>query len=475
MYFEMSDYANSKKIFDGLLNQYKTRDEIDYIAFKTGIAYREKGVEYEKPFNFVVENKPSSDLAGEVCVIRGDDAFKNKDYTSAEKWYKKFLLFPNRENAGPVFLYRLISLYRIDKHAEVVRAVKEEKSVAMDDFTEKLVHFWEGKSLYKLGRIKEAYSILKDYDVDYFSDEDLSALVKISLHEKDVKKAGRAASVLMRNPQRCAEANFEIGKFFIEREEPLTARDYFIGVVQKYPDSPQAPHARMELAELDFRGGKIESALEALSSVELPSLNDRKTALRIACLVRLNKADEADEIAEKNMQLLKTSSYGELAFRENMKYYYVAGREEKFKKYAGLLRKYPGNGPLVEYYTAKFEFNTGAYQNAFYSFYKLSASEHEFRREALYHVGVLSFHKQANTAQAMKYFEKLAKDERTDDVFVQKAMLFLAIDAHSKADDTAAEKYLSRIIGSASRESLTHRAMNLYEYFGFYDKQKGKK
>lgn len=475
IYFDGGDYDNSRKMFDSIMRLYRTKNDIDALAFKTGLAYREKGVEYEKPFDFVLEKNPRSDFAGEVCIIRGDDAFKKRDYVSAERWYRQFLLFPERENAGPVFLYRIISLYKLDKHADVVKAVKDEKSIPMDDFTAKLVHFWEGKSQYKTGRIAEAYSILKNYDLDNFSDEDLSMLVEVSLHEKDVERAKRAARTLMRNPERSAEAHYEIGKFFAMRREDDLARAFFGEVINKYPESLKTPHARAELAELEVRAGRYERALDELAKVDESTLNDRKNALRITCLFSLGKAHEAEELTEKNIQLLKSSPYGEIAFKENMIHYFFQGDEDKFKSFAGMLRRYPGTGTLVEYYTAKLEFNRGMYNNAYYSFYKLSSAENEYRREALYHLGLISYYKQGNPVKAAGYFEKLAKDERASDPFVQKAILFLAIDSRMKGDDKTAEEYLARAIGSASNLSTAYRAMNLYEYFGFYKEKKGTK
>ncbi len=472
IYFEGGDYDNSRKMFDSIMRLYRTKNDIDALAFKTGLAYREKRVEYEKPFDFVLEKNPRSDFAGQVCIIRGDDAFKKKDYASAERWYRQFLLYPERENAGPVFLYRIISLYKLNKHADVVKTVKDEKSIPMDEFTAKLVHFWEGKSHYKTGKIADAYALLKNYDLDNFSDEDLSMLVEISLHEKDVERAKRAARTLMRNPERCAEANYNIGRFFVMRKEDDSAAEFFGEVIQKYPESPKTPYVRAELAEIDVRRGKYESALDEVAKIDESALLDRKNALRITCLFRLGKGKEAEELTGANLQLLKSSPYGELAFKESMVHYYLEGNEEKFKNFAGMLRHYPGTGTLVDYYTAKFEFNRGMYNNAYYSFYKLSSAENEYRREAMYHLGLISFYKQGNFIRAASYFEKLGKDERASDPFVQKTILFLAIDARAKGDDKAAEEYLARVIGSTSNLSMVYRAMNLFEHFGYY-KQKG--
>ncbi len=473
IYFNSGDYDNSRKIFDSIMRIYRTKNDIDALTYKTGLAYRQKGVEYEKPFDFVLEKNPRSDFAGEVCVLRGDDAFKKKEYAAAERWYRQFLTFPEREKAGPVFLYRIISLYKLNKFAEVLKAVKDENSIRMDDFTAKLVRFWEGKSQYKTGKIAEAYTILKNYDLDNFSDEDLSMLVEISLREKDVERAKRAARTLMRSPKRCAEATFNIGKFFSMRKEDDSAKEFFSAVISKYPNSSKALHARTELAELDVRAGRYAHALSELANVDVPSLRDRKSALQITCLLKLGKEDEAEEIMEKQLPFLKSSPYGEIAFKENMIYYYTRGNGDKFKKFAMSLRRYPGTGTLVEYYTAKFEFNRGMYNNAYYSLYKLSSAENEYRREAIYHLGLISFYKQGNSARAANYFAKLAGDEHTSDPFVQKAILFLAVNSRVKGDDRAAEEYLARAIGSASNLSTAYRAMNLYEYFGYY--KQGKK
>lgn len=475
IYFELGDYTNSKLIFDGLIRQYKNHPEMEEFAFKAGIAYRGKGIEYSKPFDLVLELNPRSDYAGYVCVLRGDDAFKKNDYASAERWYKKYLMMPEREYTSAVFLYRIISLYHLGRHAEVIRVWKENAEYRLDEFTTKLVRFWTAKSLYKIDKLSDSYTYFKDIDLEFFSESDLLMLIDVSLHMKDVKKATQVADLIKKDSNSCGEAFYRIGKFFLAQENYTAARDYFTKIIEECSFSGKHPFARIELADLNYREKKFLSALNELSYVDNRELNDRKIALTIACLYNANNANNAENLLEKNINMLKTSAYGEIAFRESMKYYYEQGEEVNFKKYANLLKKYPGAGGEIEYYTAKYEFKKREYNNAFYSFYKLSSYENQFRRESLYYLGLISLFAQNNPTRGELYFKKLVNDENFADTFVQKAILIMALNSYLKGDSSAAKEYLEKLICNSSRFSIWNRAMNIYEYFGFGDKVKSKK
>ncbi|MCX7678941.1 MAG: tetratricopeptide repeat protein [Spirochaetes bacterium] len=475
IYFEIGDFANSKVVFDGLMRQYKMHPEMETLAFKTGMAYREKGIDYPKPFDFVLEINPRSDYAGQVCLLRGDDAFKQKDYATAERWYKKYLMVPQREYAHAVFLYWLISLYRLDRHLEVLRAYRDINEYSLDEFTERRARFWTAKSLYKLEKFSSSYAYLKELDLELFSDEDLIMMVDVALHEKDIQRAKKSAELLKRNPESCADANFRIGKFFAMHGNYIEARKYFEKVAEEYPFSERLPYARIELADLNYKEKKYIAALKELADVNKPELFDKKISLTIACYYNTNNPTEAEILLEKHLEALTNSPYGEIAFRESMKYYYEVEHERNFKKYANLFRKYPGNANEVDYYTAKYEFKQGDFNNAFYSFYKLSVSENQFRREALYHLGLISFLGQDSPTRGEMYFKKLVTDEQINDIFVQKAILFMALNLQSKGASSDAKQYLEKLLFNSSHVSMWYRAMNLYEYLGFDKGEKSKK
>jgi len=474
IYLETGDYNNAERTMAAIMRRYRGRNGVEDTVYQSALAYREKNLKYEKLFDFIVEQKPRSPVAGTVLITMGDGAFRRKDYSSAERYYRQFLAVPGRENAPSVYLYRVISLYRMDRFRDVVRVVEDEKMPSGDEFTEKLVRLWEGKSLFKLGRHMESYRILKDYDLMYFSDEDLSMMVKVSLLAKDVEGARKAAGRLMRNPELYAEAMYSLGAFFKESDDPQQAKESFTELIQRSPGAAKVSVARLELADLKIHDRDYDGARSELALVKDEGLDDRKNALMAVAHFRGGNPDLGIEIIEKNLDSLRKSPFGETAFRESMIQHYKKADREGFRKYSELLKRYPGNGNLVGYYSGRLEFDSGAYNNAYYSFYKLSSFNNEYRQEALFHLGLISLYKQENREKAISYFTRLAKDGGGDNIFAQKSKLLLAVDAHARGDREAAKARLTEIIGSATSREILDRSMNLFEEYGFYAETSGK-
>ncbi len=474
IYLEMGEYNNAMKTMGSIMRRYRGRNGIEDTVYKSALAYREKNLKYDKLFDFIVEQKPRSAAAGAVLLTRGDEAFQKKDYSSSERYYRQFLAVPGRENAPSVYLYRVISLYRLGRFREAVRMVEDERMPPGDEFTEKLVRFWEGKSLSKLGKHGESYRILKNFDLMFFSDEDLSMMVDISLLAKDVEGARRAFGRLMRNPVMYADAMFRLGMFFKENNDLQQAKELFSELAQRFPDAEKVPDARLELADIKIREGDYNGARSELDSVTDAVHGDRKNALLSVAYFKGGNPDLGVKATEKNMESLKKSPFGEMAFQESMVHYYKKGDREGFKKYSELLKKYPGNGNLVGYYTGKLELDSGSYGNAYYSFYKLSSFNNEYRQEALFHLGIISLYKQENREKAMFYFTRLSKDAGGENIFAQKSKLLLSVDAYARGDRDAAKSYLTGIIGSATSRETLDRAMNLFEEYGFYGETSGK-
>jgi len=474
IYIETGDYAGADKVMANMMRRYRNRPGMDELAYSTGLAYMEKGRRHDYLFDYVVDTSPRSALAGKVLLLQGDAAFRKKEYAPAERYYRQHLAVPGRENASSVYLYRVISLYRLERYRDVVRVVGDEKIPPGDEFTEKLVRLWEGKSLYRLGRFADSLAKLKEHDLTSMSDEDLSMMVKLSLRTGDVDRARRSAGLLSRTADRHAEALFDLGMFFRERKEADQSRAYFGEVTDNYPESAKAPQARLESAEIMIDKKEYTAAVTELEAVKDPGLEDRKQALLVSAYFGAGMEEPAIAATEKNIAAFQKSPHGERAFRDNLVHYYEKKDAPNFKRMAGYLKKFPGTGSLVGYYTGKLEYDTGGYSNAYYSFYKLTSSNNEYRAEALYRLGLISLYVQENRARAMAYFSRLAKEGDTEDSFVQKSKIILAVDAHQQGNAEAAKKQLAELMGNARDRAVLDRSMNLFEHFGFYKDVPGK-
>ena len=472
IYLEIEDYNNADRIMKSMMRRYRRTSGFDDVVYRTGLIYREKEKKYDDLFNFVVVNSPRSGIAGKVLIILGDEAFRRKDYAASERSYRTFLSVQGRENASSVYLYRIISLYQMGHYRDVLNVVADEPIPPADDFTIRMVHFWEGKSYFKAGNSSRAYERLKDYDLDSFSDDDLFMMVRISLQSKDAESAESAAGRLMRNPELHVDALFDLGMFYKSEGDRDRAETHFSDIVRKLPEGEKGAQARLELAEMMISRERYNDAISELLSVESGKHDVRKNGLLVSAYFAIGDAGRAVEITEKNKADFSKSSYGEKVFRENLLHYYGQGDSSGFKRSAGFLKRYSGTGSMITYYTGMLEYNEGSYKNAYYNLYKLTSSANEYRPEALYRLGLVSLYEQENPVRAMSFFSRLAGESGGDSVYAMKAKLHLALDAHQKGDTERSKEYLTELLGSASERTILDQALNLYEHFGFYEDKK---
>ncbi len=472
IYLETEDYNNADRIMTTMMRRYRRTPALAETAYRTGLIYREKQRNYDALFNHVLENSPRSDIAGQVLVILGDEAFRRKEYAVSERNYKTFLTVPGRENASAVYLYRIISLYHLGRYRDVLKVVNDEPIPPADDFTVRLVRFWEGKSHFMAGNAARAYETLRDYDLESFTDDDLYMMVRISLQAKDAERAERAAGRLMRNPELHAGALFDLGMFYKSVGDRDHAETLFTDVIRKFPEGKKVEQSRLELAEIMIGREKYDEVISTLLPVGEGGNEARKNALLVSAYFAAGDAGRAVEITEKNTASFSRSPFGEKVFRENLLHCYGQGDSSCFRRYAALLKRYPATGSMITYYTGMLEYNAGSWGNAYYNLYKLTSSTNEYRSEALYRLGFISLYRQDNPARAMNFFSRLAGEPGEDNEYALKAKFLLALDAGQKGDREKSREYLTELMGGARDRFMRDQALNLYEHLGFYDEKK---
>ncbi|HON80155.1 MAG TPA: tetratricopeptide repeat protein [Spirochaetota bacterium] len=474
LYVKTKDFANARRSIASLLRTYRNRDGVEKDVYRLGKKLYSEDASARTYLQYVVQRYPRSESAGKVLILFGDESFRKGDYGESEKYYRQYLSVPGRENASSVFLYRIISLYRLEKYRDVIRVTDKDDIPPSDDFTKRLIVLWKGKSLYQAGEARKAYEVLSQFRTRDLSDDDLIIVLKSAVAAGDVKRAKRAVRYLKSNRERYAEGLYTLGKFYDNAGDKESAGQYYNRVEREARSTAYALEAMVAWSKIMIDGKQYGSAVQKLTDIKngSPKLQVKRNALLAEAYFGSNKPAEGLQIIVAHREALKGSPAGKSAFKKALSYYYKQGDAADFRVYAGYLEKYRGTGDYLNYMRGKLDYKLEKFRNSYYYFYKLSHRESPYRDEALYRLGLISLYHQNNEKRAVRYFERLLVERNGKNTYALKTRILLAIQARERGDDETAKMHLARVIGNAENMILRTRAMNLYEHYGFYEHSK---
>ncbi|HQP48253.1 MAG TPA: tetratricopeptide repeat protein [Spirochaetota bacterium] len=474
LYIGSGDYQNARKSIATILRNYRTRDGVEVELYGLGKQLYRKDASARQYLQQIVQWYPRSKSAGKVLILFGDESFRKGNYRESEAYYRQYLSVPERKYASSVFLYRIISLYRLGLYRDVVRSSNDDDIPPADTFTKRLIVLWKGKSLYQIGEKRKAYEVLSQFRTSDLSVNDLIIVMKSALAVGNVKGAVRAVQYLKTNRERYAEGLFTLGSFYDSAGDVESAQQYYSRIEREVPSTGFAAEASLAWSNILIGSEQYERALHKLEKVKNVSGEQQvqKHALLAAAYFGNNEPQKALRIIESNRDVLQKSPAGEAALKKALSYYYSRGDAPGFQVYAAYLGKYRGTGDYLNYMRGKLEFRLENFRNSYYYLYKLSHRESPYRDEALYRLGVISQYHQKNEKRAMGYYERLLVERNGNNTFALKTRILLAMKARENGDDETAKMHLAKVIGNAENVVLRTRAMNLYEFYGFYDSEK---
>jgi len=466
LYADLGDMKNAESQMWLLARENSRRAGVEDLIYDFSIVAREKGLDDKKYLQYILTNYPRSNAAGRVLLGWGDEAFKKKDYALAEYYYRMYLAVDSRPQAGSVFLYRIISLHHLGRYRELISLAGEGKTPLMDDYTGKQLLLWIGRSQFQIGNYEAAYTTFMKNTLYDYSAADLLLIQSCALRLGDMKTAQSVPGFLERDPGSYVDSLYALGMHFMQSKDHETARGYFQEILRISPSGQRADEARLESAEILITGTDYSQALEILSEVTAEKHRDRRLALTIIIRFRRGETAEAVELTKQNSRGFQGKPVWEGVIRENLWHYYHARDPVNFSYYAGLLQKYPGNAPLINYLSGKLSFALGKPADAYPYFFRCSQFSGEYRDECLYHLGLISLFKQRNRALAMDYFRRCAAGD-ADGPFAVKARLNLAILTNENGDIAGSRVSLKEVLDSRENMIFKIQAENLWKYYGY--------
>jgi TolA-binding protein len=474
LYIGTGDFQNARKSIAALLRNYRARDGVEEEVYSLGKQLYRKDASARQYLQQVVQRYPRSESAGKVLILFGDESFRKGNYRESEAYYRQYLSVPEREHASSVFLYRIISLYRLGLYRDVVRSSYDDNMPPADNFTKRLIVLWKGKSLYQTGEKIKAHEVLSQFRTSDLSVDDLIIVMKSALAAGDVKGAQKAVQYLKSNRERYAEGLFTLGSFYDNAGDVESAQQYYGRIEREAQSTGYAVEASLAWSHILIGREQYGSAVNKLEKLKNASgeLLVKKNAYLAVAYFGNDEPQKALRIIESNRDALQESPAGEAAFKKALSYYYSRGDAPGFQIYAAFLGKYRGTGDYLNYMKGRLEFRLENFRNSYYYLYKLSHRESPYRDEALYRLGIISQYHQNNEKRAMGYYERLLVERNGKNTYALKTRILLAVKARENGDDETAKMHLAKVIGNAEDVVLRTRAMNLYEHYGFYEHRK---
>lgn len=468
LYADTGDMKNAETQLWKLMRDFARHAEIVDLIYDFSMILKEKGLDNRKLLQHILANYPRSAAAGKALLGWGDEAFRRKEYSQAEYYYRAYLVVDSRPAEGSVFLYRMISLYHMGRYRELIASAGEGKTPPMDDYTGKQLSIWIGRSHYQTGNYDAAYTTFMKNPLYDYSAADLLLIQRCALKLGDLKTAQAVPGHLMNEPEFYVESLHAMGMRFMKVKDYEAAKQYFSEILRVAPSKPYADEARLESAEISIAEKNYDEALSTLGGITAEKHRGRKLALIIIAHFGRGDTAEALELTKQNLKSFQRQPVWEGVIRENMMHYYGVRDPEGFGLHAGLLQNYAGNGPLVNYLSGKLYFTLGKPVNAYNYFFRCLQFGGEHREECLYYLGIISMLKQRNRALAFDYFRRCASGD-ADSPFAFKARLNLSILFNESGDIARSKLSLKEVLDSSENMIFKLQAENLWKYYGYSD------
>lgn len=468
LYTSKGDMREAKKVVRILLSKYSSKEGFAEVLY--GFATSLKNEQRERYLKIIVSRYPRSESAGKILLLWGDAAFKAKEYRRAELYYTRYLQNSERSNAGSVFLYRIISLYMQGKYKVVISLLTGQEIPDMSSYTAKQLVIWKGRSYYQLGYHEKAYKTFLSLELNDLPLSDIVILSRCAIELGDIETAQMTAEMLQDDKNLYAEALYYLGEHYLQKNDYDTAKTYLLNVIFESPDSEFVDNAKASMAELHIKRGSYSDAIQKLKEIKKPQLEDKKNALLIVSYFKTGRSKEAVELTRRNLKRLLDSPYGESALKETLYYYYQEVDRKNFKRYSRYLLRYSGNANYVNFLSGMLYFRLSRYNTAYYFLYRTGQTDSEYRDEALYYLGMISYLQHKNPRLAKNHFNKLIRKETDNNEFSVRAKIALSIMYKEEGEIELSKRYLSEIINSTDNKLLFIQAKNLFEYFGYQNR-----
>ncbi len=421
VYMKTRSYEKALVSLDKIQNKdTRTKEAYQIVAYNRAVELFQAG-EYERSesfFNKVDTYPVNPAISAEASYWKAELAYRKKDYSKAAALYNSFLKQPGGYQ----------SAFYNDAHYGAGYALfNQKKYISAATAFRKYVDSFQGDDLKKKTdaylRIGDCYYVNKEYDraIGYYDEA-----IQLGQQMADYAMFQKAICYgLKGDPQReievlntlidtqldsryTVEAKYELGKTYLQMDQPDNALVWFENVLNEHPNSPYIKYSLLDLCLVYLKKGNNKEVIELWNRIKTEYPNDKVTvdAFNLVEEVLLEEG-MMDQLPE-NLGL-SDSDIEERVYAAAADFAITGECGKAIPKLEEYLRKYqPGLfATPANFYLANCYFeneNTEAALNAFN--YVISQPASDFTEQSLIAAATINYNRQ-NYQQALNHYIEL--------------------------------------------------------------------
>ncbi|RMG81727.1 MAG: tetratricopeptide repeat protein [Bacteroidetes bacterium] len=317
--------------------------------------------------------------------------FEQKDYENAAKWFRKYISL----SSGIDSLLLNDACLRTADAYFVLKDYYKAK-----DFYQKA---------YEIGKIMPDYALYQ------------KAMAMGIIKKREEKKALLETLVSrFPNSEFIDDALYELGKYYLIKNQPDLAVEHFQKIVTDYPKSPYVKKSLLNIGLVYYNNDENEKALEAFNKIiqQYPNYEDSKEALEAIknIYIRMGKTEEYARLTEQLDFLDVSTAEMDSVTYEAAELQYLKGNCDKaielLEKYLKKFEK-PLFALSANYYKSECYYQKGQYDKALEGYeFIINQPVNKYSEEALYKASLINFTNQRFDKALSNYLmlEKIAEN-----------------------------------------------------------------
>lgn len=421
VYMKTRSYEKALSSLDKIQNKdTRTKEAYQIVAYNRAVELFQAG-EYDRSetfFNKVDTYPVNPAISAEASYWKAELAYREKDYSKAAGLYNNFLQQPGGYQS---------EFYNEAHYGAGYALFNQKKYVSAATAFRKYVDSFKGDDLKKKTdaylRIGDCYYVNKEYDraIGYYDQA-----IELGQQMADYAMFQKAICYgLKGEPQReievlnelietqldsryTVEAKYELGKTYLQQDQPDNARKWFENVLQEHPNSPYIKYSLLDLCLVYLKKGNNQKVIELWNRIKTEYPNDKVTvdAFNLVEAVLLDEG-MMDELPE-NLGLSDTD-IEERVYAAAADFAITGECEKAIPKLEEYLRKYqPGlYATPANFYLASCYFENGDTDAALNAFnYVISQPASDFTEQSLIAAATINYN-QKNYQQALNHYIEL--------------------------------------------------------------------
>ena len=428
VYMKTKAYDKAIASLDKIENKdTRTKEAYQVVAFNQGVELFQRG-NYEQAevyFDKVNTYPVNPSLTAEALYWKAELAYREKKYSKATALYNQFV----KEPGG-----YLSSFYNEAHYGAGYSLFNQKKYVSAVSSFRKYIDQFQGDDVKKktdaLLRLGDCYYVSKDYSqaIVYYDRaiDQGQQMADYAMYQKAVcfglqGDTQKEIDILVElietqiDSRYTIDAKYELGKTYLQLDQPSNARKWFEVVLNEHPNSPYVKYSLLDLCLVHVKTGNNQKVIELWNRIKTEYPNDKVTIDAFNLVEEVLLAEGMMDELPDNLGLSDADIEGKV-YSAAADYAITGECGTAIPKLEEYLRKYqPGiYATPANYYLASCYFEGGETDLALDAFnYVITQPVNDFTEQSLVAAATINYNRK-NYQQALNHYIELENVAGTD-------------------------------------------------------------